>query len=274
MATRFSLRLAKYLVFTLIVGLDLAQPSWSQTRPNVQILTTAKPLSALYVGNSFFYYNNGMPSMVNRLASAATPSTTISGVMATISGAGLDWHDMESYFRSDALGSYRFNAANDIEFKQRTPIFDLAIMMDCSLCPIHPKLQSKFHETAKKDSDIARLHGAEPVLFMSWPYADAPEMTAQLAREYTKAGNDNNALVIPAGLAFARTIEKHPEINLYAPDKRHPSLAGSYLGACTIYASVFNRSPEGLSFTAGLDKATASALQTTAWETAKSYYGG
>ena len=29
--------------------------------------------------------------------------------------------------------------------------------------------------------DFARKHGADPILFMSWAYADKPEMTEQLA---------------------------------------------------------------------------------------------
>jgi hypothetical protein len=37
-------------------------------------------------------------------------------------------------------------------------------------------------------------------------------MTAQLAEQYTIAGNDNDALVIPAGLAFANAINKRPDL--------------------------------------------------------------
>src|SRR6187200_1853897 len=112
-------------------------------------------------------------------------------------------------------------------------------MMDCSQCPVHPQLKDVFVEFAKKGSDAARKHGAKPVFFMSWAYADKPEMTAQLAEAYTKAGNDNDALVIPAGLAFARSVAKKPDLNLYVADKRHPSLAGSYLAAAVTYASIF-----------------------------------
>ena len=66
--------------------------------------------------------------------------------------------------------------------------------------------QTVFTEYAKKDSDIVRAKGARPVFFMSWAYADKPEMTAQLAEAYTVAGNANDAFVIPAGLAFARAV--------------------------------------------------------------------
>ena len=156
--------------------------------------------------------------------------------MVTIGGSGFDWHDVESYFRPNAIGNYSFDDNNNVVFNKLDKLFDVAVMMDCSQCPIHPKLKSVFTEYAKKDSDIVRAKGAKPVFFMSWAYADKPEMTAQLAEAYTIAGNANNALVIPAGLAFARAIGKQPELNLYAPDKRHPiacrHLSGDLRGVC------------------------------------------
>jgi len=107
---------------------------------------------------------------------------------------------------------------------------------------------------------------------MSWAYADKPEMTAQLAEAYTKAANDNDAFVIPAGLAFARALEQRPGLVLHAADKRHPSLAGTYLAASTVYAALFKKSPEGLKYTAGLDEGTVKFLQTVAWETVQAYF--
>ena len=111
------------------------------------------------------------------------------------------------------------------------------------------------------------------MLGMSWAYADKPEMTAQLAEAYTVAGNANNALVIPAGLAFARAIGKQPELNLYAIDKRHPSAAGTYLASCVVFAALTGRSPAGNSYHANIDPPTAAFLQNVAWETVQEYYG-
>ena len=51
-------------------------------------------------------------------------------------------------------------------------------------------------------------------------------MTAQLAEAYTIAGNDNDALVIPAVSPLALALGQRPSLNLYVADKRHPSLAG------------------------------------------------
>jgi hypothetical protein len=137
---------------------------------------------------------------------------------------------------------------------------------------VHPQLKDMFHEYAKKHSQTAVKHGAKPVLFMTWAYADKPEMTAQLAEQYTIAGNANNALVIPAGLAFAKAIAKNPQVVLYDPDKRHPSLQGTYLSAATIYAALYRKSPAGLPAAPGIDPKTAQFLQDTAWETTQEYY--
>jgi hypothetical protein len=96
-------------------------------------------------------------------------------------------------------------------------------------------------------------------------------MTEQLAAEYTKAGKENNALVVPAGLAFAASLKARPNIELTIADKRHPTLAGTYLAACTVLASLYKTNPEGNTYTAGLDAATAKFLQTVAWQTVQEY---
>ena len=65
----------------------------------------------------------------------------------TISGSGLDWHDVDSYFRPNAIGKYSFVADNKIVFNKPGRQFDTVIMMDCSQCPMHPQLKGAFHET-------------------------------------------------------------------------------------------------------------------------------
>ena len=247
----------------------------AQTKPAVTSLGPDFPKTAIFIGNSFFYYNNSMHSHVLAMQRVADPENkgAYRGTSVTISGSGLDWHDVESYFRPKAIGSYSFDEQNNVVFNKLDKLFDVAIMMDCSQCPIHPTLKSVFTEYAKKDSDIVRAKGTKPVFFMSWAYADKPEMTAQLAEAYTVAGNANNALVIPAGLAFAKAIGKQPEINLYAPDKRHPSAAGTYLASCVVFAALTGRSPVGNSYLANIDAQTATVLQNVAWETVQEYYG-
>lgn len=255
-----------------LLALGAAGTVQAQTKPKLLESGVANPSSAVYIGNSFFYYNNSMHNHVGQLVRAADPAHKFRGVSITISGSGFDWHDVDSYFRPDAVSKYSFAPGNKIVFNKLERLFDVAIMMDCSQCPTHPELKSVFREYAKKHADSVRKHGAKPVFFMSWAYSDKPEMTAQLADAYTEAANENDVFVIPAGLAFARSVAQRPDLNLYAPDKRHPSLMGTYLAANTIYAALFKKSPVGLKYTAGLDEATAKFLQTVAWETTQAYY--
>ena len=191
----------------------------------------------------------------------------------TISGSGIDWHDMESYL-GDRIGKYSFVANNEIKFNPPGRQFDAVMFMDCSQCPVHPQLGSVFHEYAKKHSETIRAYGARPVLFMSWAYKDKPEMTQQLAEQYTKAGKANDAQVVPAGLAFAKSVQRRPDLELYAADKRHPSLAGTYLAACTVYGALLGKSPVGNTYTAGLPKDVAAHLQAAAWDAVAEYRGG
>jgi hypothetical protein len=257
--------------FTVLAAL-LIGTAQAQTQPAIRDLGPEAARSAIYVGNSFFYYNNSMHghvSLMQRAAGMAAMRTT----SITISGAGWEWHDVASYFRPNAVGSYRFDARNNVVFNSNARLFDLAIMMDCSQCPIHPRLGPVFHDNARRHSETVRAHGARPVFFMSWAYKDMPEMTAQLAEAYTVAGNANDALVIPAGLAFARSMAERPGLDLYVADLRHPSLAGTYLAAATTYATLSGHSPVGNGYDAGLGAETAAFLQRMAWETVQGYFG-
>ncbi len=241
------------------------------TPPAAPSKPTGDVKAMLWVGNSFFYYNNSMHGHVGQLMNRAGV-TGLRSVSATISGSGINWHDVGAHFKPGGVSSYSFVGDNEVRFNTFDKPFDAVLMMDCSQCPVHPKLQSVFFETAKKHSETVRANGAQPAFFMSWAYQDKPEMTEQLAAEYVKAGKQNNALVVPAGLAFANSIAKRADLNLYIADKRHPSLAGTYLGACVVMASVYKKNPVGNAYTAGLPADVAAHLQAVAWETVQAFH--
>lgn len=46
-------------------------------------------------------------------------------------------------------------------------------------------------------------------------------------------------LISAVGSAWNHVIENNPEIELFAPDKGHPSLKGAYLQACVYYSTIF-----------------------------------
>lgn len=263
--------LAASLVSLLVAGCApmTHTPSSSQAAAPMPAATEIR--SILWVGNSFFYYNNSMHGHVANMARTITPAVPMRGVSLTISGSGSDWHDVESYLRPDAIGRYSFVGDNEIRFNPPGRQFDAVMMMDCSQCPVHPELKAIFVAQMKKHSDSAKAKGVRPILFMSWAYKDKPEMTQQLADAYTSVARANGAMVVPAGLAFAKAIAKRPALELYVPDKRHPSLAGTYLAAATVLGTVSGKSPVGSTYTAGLDPELAKFLRETAWETVREF---
>jgi len=193
-----SLRLFPGVVLAAMLALVAGpSPAGAQTKPKILQTGIEAPASAIFIGNSFFYYNNSLHNHFILLLRSADANTKFRATSATISGSGADWHDVESYFRPNAIGTYSFDANNNVVFNKLDRLFDLAIMMDCSQCPIHPQLKSVFAEYSKKHSTTVRKHGAVPVYFMSWAYADKPEMTAELAEAYTRAGNDDGVFVVP-----------------------------------------------------------------------------
>jgi hypothetical protein len=99
-----------------------------------------------------------------------------------------------------------------------------------------------------------------------------PAVSKSIAElEHASAGARNRAQVIPAGIAFVRAMQEHPGIDLYQSDKSHPSLAGTYLAACTALVTLTGKSPRGLSYSGGLDPEAALALQQVAWDSVISF---
>ena len=211
----------------LLALMTLSGPAAAQMKPKVAEIGT-NPKSFLFVGNSFYYYNNSMHSVFLNFVRAADKAGAAGyrATSATISGSGLNWHDMEAYLKpGSGMASYSFVGDNEVVFNTFDKPYDVVIMNDCSQCPVHPKLAGLFHEYAKKHADTVRARGAVPVLFMTWAYADKPEMTQGLAEQYTKAGNDNNALVVPASNRRRHACNRggHHEPSRPALDHRDPA---------------------------------------------------
>jgi poly(3-hydroxybutyrate) depolymerase len=215
----------------------------------------APPAKVLFVGNSFTYYNNSLHKHYRQLIWASgihTPETARSRIM-TISGGRLPEHDG---------GFGNVLSAED---------WDVVVMQGHSLGPISEDTAEPFRNAARKFAGIARKQGTRPVFFMTWAYTGQPEMTAELDHAYTDIGRELNAEVVPVGLAFATVTKDRPDIALRIDDARHPTLAGTYLAACTFFAALYRQSPEGLDYDAGLGKETAAYLQQVAWKTVKDY---
>ena len=74
-------------------------------------------------------------------------------------------------------------------------------------------------------------------------------------------------------MTVINAIKAHPEINLYHSDGSHPSLAGTYLAACVLFATLYDHSPVGgaLPVDSDMTEQTARALQQVAWDTVTAF---
>lgn len=237
------------------------------------------PKTVLFVGNSFMYYNCGVNGYFGGIAKAK--GVKIGTTMATIGGAGLDWHDVASYLRPNGLRSYSTlnDGSNKLVFHEypNGKVFDAVVLQDNSQGPIHPELSKFFVKYAKIHADTIRKTGAEPLFMATWAYKGRPEMTAQLMDATTKVANDNKAMTVPVGLAFAKSLAGRPDLTMTIADNRHPTAAGTYLEACVLFATLTKTSPEGADFVGACEKPLAKEdaawLQKVAWQTVQEFFG-
>ncbi len=273
-----SKRIVVSLLAAVSAGVIGAAAADYTVQPLVKGLQSA-PQRVLLVGNSFMYYNCGVNGYLSGIAKDKGVSQRYT--MATIGGSGIDWHDVKSYLRPNGLSSYSTlnDGSNKLIFHKYPDgkVFDAVVLQDNSQGPIHPELSKFFKKYAAIHSNDIRKAGAEPVFLMTWAYKDRPEMTQQLADATTQVANENKAMVIPVGLAFAQSLRERPDLAMTVADNRHPTAAGSYLEAAVIFAALNKVSPEGVDFLGGCEKplkeADAKHLQSVAWKTVKAFYG-
>src|SRR4030088_2254639 len=138
----------------------LAQTQPVVTRPVVTSLGPDFPKTGIFIGNSFFYYNNGLPGHLSLMEKAADPAhkQDYRNTMVTIGGSGFGWQDVESYFRPNAIGNYSFDETNSVVSKKLGKLFHVAVMMNCGQCRIQTKLKCVFHAYLIKICAIVHAH--------------------------------------------------------------------------------------------------------------------
>ena len=250
-ATDSQITLKKYILIILVLAAFKVQ---------------AQPKKILFVGNSYVYTNN-LPGVLYNLA--LSNGDTIIYDSSAPGGYTLAQHTTNGTTLS------KINAQN----------WDYVILQEQSQMPSFPpsQVQSDTYPYAAQLNDLILANDSctETVFFMTWgrKYGDASNcafypplctfegMQARLRQSYLEMADNNEAIVAPVGQAFKYSRMADSTINLYTPDNSHPSLAGTYLAACTFYATIFETSPVGISYNAGLNAAQAAFLQQIAYQT-------
>ncbi len=105
----------------------------------------------------------------------------------------------------------------------------------------------------KKHINTIKANNSQVALYMTHAFVKPHEkfMDNQIKvieETYAKVGKENKVLVIPVGLAFDLAYKKEPNIRLHKTDGTHPNLKGTYLAACTVFASIYGKSPIGIKY--------------------------
>jgi len=202
--------------------------------------------TAIFVGNSFTQRND-VPALIARLAAAR--GHTLTHRLYSAGGASLRMH----WNKGDARAA----------IESTRP--DWVVLQEQSTLPI--KNAARFHENVRLFDETIRAAGSRMLLYMTWARAHAPESQRQLTDAYRAIGAELGAAVAPAGVAWERVLATNPHPVLHDKDGSHPTLAGSYLAACTLFATMFGERPEGDD--GGLAPADAAPLRDAAWEAAQ-----
>lgn len=203
------------------------------------------PISVLFVGNSFTFYND-LPVIFENIVKSAGVEATVRSV--TVSSSRLEWFCDPSQSISKTFG----------ETVDET-VFDYVFLQEHSTRPY-----KDYDAFSKGIAEVcAKIREKSPdaaiVLYETWGfnenYSSLKEdgMTTKdqellLLSSYEKAGEEHSLPVSFAGITHYK-VYKETEYDPYHTDLKHPSYIGSFASALTHYYTVFPKaSKESVTF--------------------------
>ena len=191
----------------------------------------------LFIGNSYTYFNE-LPDQVLALAQEKYPEQVIETAKVTRGGMTLQRH-----WDDDKAVEAIKNGHWDYVILQEQSKLGMAIMIENDIYFGNTEL---FWEYARKFAGEIKKAGAQTVFFMPWSVRDRPDEQAIVTHAYTTIAKELGASLAPVGLVW-NELRQDDDYNLYVRDGSHPSPTGSYVAASTLFATIFEESPAGLS---------------------------
>ena len=115
--------------------------------------------------------------------------------------------------------------------------------------------KSLYAEYAPKFAELVKAQGGRVVLYETTPTTQNskpltappdPAPVIEKAKAIAALGRQTDAIVVPMSMVGLRCQTVRPDLPLRYVTDGHLNQTMGYLTACTIYAALFNRSPEGL----------------------------
>ena len=236
-------------------------------KENPKITKIEEPETILFIGNSYLYYNDSLHNHFKRMVEEYRTDFDggASVKSSTIGGSRLKHHDVERLIQPKSISSIEK--------------FELVILQGGSSETLNEVNRKDFSYFAKKHIDAIKMNGSEAALYMTHAYTKPHRRFIKnqielISDTYTKVGNENRVLVIPVGLAFDLAYNEKPDIKLHESDGTHPNLLGTYLAACTVFASIYDKSPIGIKYDyfGEINEQDKKFLQRIADEATSNYY--
>jgi hypothetical protein len=204
----------------------------------------------LFIGNSLTAAND-LPGEVRALATAA----------------GLGWDVQEELVGSAGLEEHWQRGAAQALIQSGH--WDAVVLQQgpSSL----PESRTNLRQWAAQFDGLVRAAGGRSALYMVWPELSRFSWFDRVRDSYALAARDVSGWFLPAGEAWRAAWRNDPSLALYGGDGLHPTAAGSYAAALTIFAGLSGRSPIGLPAPATVDATTAERLQRAAQEAVEQY---
>ena len=236
-------------IITIMLSMSFMLPLISNAEENH---TSKKNLKILFIGNS---YTKHTRRYFTGLAKAGQPDTQIDWI--TPGGRQLSQH-----------------AENEKVIEQiEKNKYDIVILQDQSQTPSFPDYLDKHLPAIKKLHDAIQKSGAKTILYMTWgrkigdvenektfPNDSYEKMQKRLTAGYEALAEKLDAKIAPVGLVWAKLVDK---MELYREDGSHPNSNGGYLAACVLYYTIFEASPEQLSYTGDVQSDKAKLIRET-----------
>ena len=212
----------------------------------------ARPLRVLMIGNSQcpLLVNN---KLIENLAASDKGAPTIQITGCIKGGASLRSH----WEAGTAPGTARAMIAGGP--------WDFVVLQD-----IYNVEEAAFQPYARQFHGLIKGTGAKTVLFGTASIlSDYPKGFERLHRLHLAMGLELGVPIVDASPAYTKYFGNAPSPerleSLFARDRMHPGLWGSYIYACGIYSVLTGRSPLGLAAPADIPADAAKALQQAAW---------
>jgi hypothetical protein len=204
----------------------------------------------LFIGNSLTQ-GNDVPGMVRDLSAAAGLGWQVEAQL--LSGAGLQDH----WERGIAPSRIR-NGNWDAVVLQQGP---------SSL----PESRADLRQWTGEFDLLVRQAGGRSALYMVWPEHARFAWFDRVRDSYALAARDVDGWFLPAGESWRAAWEEEPELQLYGGDGFHPTVAGSWAAALTIFCGLSGLAPDDLPAPSALDPTMAERLREAAAEAIERY---